>query len=118
MRFICGVTEVKGNEQYSRISFIVDLQRNPAGILQKLALPLLVVLILACLVFYIPDYEIATTSYRQGVVGRHRLPVDPERQSAQSVLHDHRGQNILFGLLIYFLRHGANCYHFQPIKAK
>ena len=53
---------MKGNEQYSRISFIVDLQRNPADILQKLALPLLVVLILAYLVFYIPDYEIATAS--------------------------------------------------------
>ena len=57
-----GDPGVKGNEQYSRISFIVDLQRNPAGILQKLALPLLVVLILAYLVFYIPDYEIGTAS--------------------------------------------------------
>ena len=57
-----GDPEVKGNEQYSRISFIVDLHRNPAGILQKLALPLLVVLILAYLVFYIPDYEIGTAS--------------------------------------------------------
>jgi len=57
-----GDPGVMGNEQYSRISFIVDLQRNPAGILQKLALPLLVVLILAYLVFYIPDYEIGTAS--------------------------------------------------------
>ena len=57
-----GDPGVKGNEQYSRISFIVDLHRNPAGILQKLALPLLVVLILAYLVFYIPDYEIGTAS--------------------------------------------------------
>lgn len=57
-----GDPDVKGNEQYSRISFIVDLHRNPAGILQKLALPLLVVLILAYLVFYIPDYEIGTAS--------------------------------------------------------
>ncbi len=38
------------------------MQRNPAGILQKLALPLLVVLILAYLVFYISDYEIGTAS--------------------------------------------------------
>ena len=57
-----GDPEVKGNEQYSRISFIVDLHRNPSGILQKVALPLLVVLILAYLVFYIPDYEIGTAS--------------------------------------------------------
>ena len=57
-----GDPEVKGNEQYSRISFIVDLRRNPAGILQKVALPLTVVLILAYLVFYIPDYEIGTAS--------------------------------------------------------
>ena len=57
-----GDPGVVGNEQYSRISFIVDLHRNPAGILQKLALPLLVVLILAYLVFYIPDYEIGTAS--------------------------------------------------------
>ena len=40
----------------------MDLHRNPAGILQKLALPLLVVLILTYLVFYIPDYEIGTAS--------------------------------------------------------
>jgi hypothetical protein len=40
----------------------VDLQRNPAGILQKLALPLLVVWTLASIIFYIPDYEIGTAS--------------------------------------------------------
>ena len=40
----------------------MDLQRNPAGILQKLALPLLVVLILDYLVFYIPNYKFGTAS--------------------------------------------------------
>jgi len=57
-----GDPTLKDNDRYSRISFIMDVQRNPSGILIKLTLPLLVVLVLAYLVFYIPDHEIGTAS--------------------------------------------------------
>jgi hypothetical protein len=53
---------VEGNEEYSRLEFHVGVDRNPTGIIQKIALPLIVVLILAYLVFYIPDHEIGTAS--------------------------------------------------------
>ena len=49
-------------ETYSRISFNIFIERNPFGILAKISLPLFVVLFLAYLVFFIPDYEIGTAS--------------------------------------------------------
>jgi hypothetical protein len=57
-----GDPQVEGNEEYSRLEFHVGVDRNPTGIIQKIALPLIVVLILAYLVFYIPDHEIGTAS--------------------------------------------------------
>jgi hypothetical protein len=57
-----GDPNVKGFDTYSRMDFVVKLKRDPIGLTQKILLPLLVVLILAYLVFYIPDYEIGTAS--------------------------------------------------------
>jgi hypothetical protein len=57
-----GDPQVEGNEEYSRLEFHIGIERNPAGIIQKISLPLFVVLILAYLVFYIPDHEIGTAS--------------------------------------------------------
>ncbi|MEN9345784.1 MAG: hypothetical protein RLZZ60_1253, partial [Bacteroidota bacterium] len=57
-----GDPSVEPHETYSRIEFTIKINRDPVGIMQKLALPLLVVLILAYLVFYIPDFEIGTAS--------------------------------------------------------
>ncbi len=57
-----GDPQTKGNEEYSRINFHIEICRNPMGIMSKLALPLFVVLILSYLVFFIPDYEIGTAS--------------------------------------------------------
>ena len=57
-----GDPQVEGNEKYSRLEFHIGVDRDPTGIMQKIALPLMVVLILAYLVFYIPDHEIGTAS--------------------------------------------------------
>jgi len=57
-----GDPQIAGNEEYSRLEFQIGVDRNPAGIIQKISLPLFVVLILAYLVFYIPDHEIGTAS--------------------------------------------------------
>jgi len=57
-----GDPQVEGNEKYSRLEFHIGVDRDPTGIMQKIALPLIVVLILAYLVFYIPDHEIGTAS--------------------------------------------------------
>jgi hypothetical protein len=57
-----GDPNVKGFDTYSRLDFVIKLKRDPIGLTQKIILPLLVVLILAYLVFYIPDYEIGTAS--------------------------------------------------------
>ncbi len=57
-----GDPEIHNFETYSRISFNIFIERNPFGILAKISLPLFVVLFLAYLVFYIPDYEIGTVS--------------------------------------------------------
>jgi hypothetical protein len=57
-----GDPAIKGFDEYSRLVFSVDVKRDPWGILQKIALPLLVVLILSYLVFFIPDHEIGTAS--------------------------------------------------------
>jgi hypothetical protein len=57
-----GDPAIKGFDEYSRLIFAVDVKRDPWGILQKIALPLLVVLILSYLVFFIPDHEIGTAS--------------------------------------------------------
>lgn len=57
-----GDPAIKGFDEYSRLVFTVDVKRDPWGILQKISLPLLVVLILAYLVFFIPDHEIGTAS--------------------------------------------------------
>jgi hypothetical protein len=57
-----GDPQVEGNEKYSRLEFHIEVDRDPTGIIQKITLPLIVVLILAYLVFYIPDHEIGTAS--------------------------------------------------------
>lgn len=57
-----GDPGIEGNEEYSRLEFHIGVDRNPTGIIQKISLPLIVVLILAYLVFYIPDHEIGTAS--------------------------------------------------------
>lgn len=57
-----GDPSIEGNEEYSRLEFHIGVDRNPTGIIQKISLPLIVVLILAYLVFYIPDHEIGTAS--------------------------------------------------------
>ncbi len=57
-----GDPEIHNYETYSRISFNIFIERNPFGILVKISLPLFVVLFLAYLVFFIPDYEIGTAS--------------------------------------------------------
>jgi len=57
-----GDPAIKGYDEYSRLVFTIDVKRDPWGILQKIALPLLVVLILSYLVFFIPDHEIGTAS--------------------------------------------------------
>lgn len=57
-----GNPQVKGFDKYSRLDYIISLERNPRGIMEKITLPLLVVLILSYLVFFIPDYEIGTAS--------------------------------------------------------
>jgi hypothetical protein len=57
-----GDPAIHNFETYSRISFNVFIERNPFGIIAKISLPLFVVLFLAYLVFFIPDYEIGTAS--------------------------------------------------------
>ena len=57
-----GDPQIEGNEKYSRLEFNIGVDRDPTGILQKISLPLIVVLILAYLVFFIPDHEIGTAS--------------------------------------------------------
>lgn len=57
-----GDPQIEGNEKYSRLEFQIGVNRDPTGMINKIALPLLVVLILAYLVFYIPDHEIGTAS--------------------------------------------------------
>jgi len=57
-----GDPEIKGFDEYSRLNFSIDMKHNALEVLQKIALPLLVALILAYLVFYIPDEEIGTAS--------------------------------------------------------
>jgi hypothetical protein len=57
-----GDPQIEGNEKYSRLEFHIGVDRDPTGIIQKISLPLIVVLILAYLVFYIPDHEIGTAS--------------------------------------------------------
>jgi len=57
-----GDPQIQGNEKYSRLEFQIGVDRDPTGMIQKIFLPLLVVLILAYLVFYIPDHEIGTAS--------------------------------------------------------
>lgn len=57
-----GDPNIEGFDSYSRMDFIIDIDRDPKGMMQKIVLPLLVVLILAYLVFFIPDYEIGTAS--------------------------------------------------------
>lgn len=57
-----GDPQIKGFEKYSRLDFVISLKRNPRGIMEKITLPLIVVLILSYLVFFIPDYEIGTSS--------------------------------------------------------
>ena len=57
-----GDPNIKGFDKYSRINFSIDVSHDAFDVLQKIALPLLVVLILAYLVFFIPDYEIGTAS--------------------------------------------------------
>jgi hypothetical protein len=57
-----GDPSVVGHDKYSRMEFVINIERDPIGMIQKIVLPLLVVLILAYLVFFIPDYEIGTAS--------------------------------------------------------
>jgi hypothetical protein len=57
-----GDPTIQNFESYSRISFNIFIERNPFGIIIKISLPLFVVLFLAYLVFFIPDYEIGTAS--------------------------------------------------------
>jgi hypothetical protein len=57
-----GDPAIEGFDQYSRMEFVISVDRDPMGLMQKIALPLLVVLILSYLVFFIPDYEIGTAS--------------------------------------------------------
>ena len=57
-----GDPAIKGFDKYSRLNFSIAISHNSFDVLQKIALPLLVVLILAYLVFFIPDYEIGTAS--------------------------------------------------------
>jgi hypothetical protein len=57
-----GDPQIQDHETYSRIGFNIIVERNPFGILEKISLPLFVVLFLAYLVFFIPDYEIGTAS--------------------------------------------------------
>jgi hypothetical protein len=57
-----GDPGIEGEDEYSRISFEISISRNPTGMMQKISLPLLVVLILSYLVFFIPDDEIGTAS--------------------------------------------------------
>ena len=57
-----GDPNIEGYDSYSRMDFIIEVDRDPKGMMQKIVLPLLVVLILSYLVFFIPDYEIGTAS--------------------------------------------------------
>lgn len=57
-----GDPQIVGNEEYARLDFLIGVNRDPSGIFQKITLPLIVVLVLAYLVFYIPDHEIGTAS--------------------------------------------------------
>ena len=57
-----GDPAIKGFDKYSRLNFSISISHDSFEVLQKIALPLLVVLILAYLVFFIPDYEIGTAS--------------------------------------------------------
>ena len=57
-----GDPAIKGFDKYSRLVFTIDVKRDPWGFLQKIALPLVVILILSYLVFFIPDHEIGTAS--------------------------------------------------------
>ncbi len=57
-----GDLDIDGFDDYSRIVFTAHIVRNPWGVLIKIAFPLFIVLFLAYLVFFIPDYEIGTSS--------------------------------------------------------
>lgn len=57
-----GDPEIKNYDKYSRMNFVVNVQRISDSIIKKLFIPLSIVLVLAYLVFYIPDHEIETAS--------------------------------------------------------
>lgn len=57
-----GDLSVEGFEPYSRMEFVIGVDRDPWGLMEKMALPLFVVLFLSYLVFFIPDFEIGTAS--------------------------------------------------------
>lgn len=57
-----GDPEVENFDKYSRMNFEINVQRISDSIIKKLFIPLAIVLILAYLVFYIPDQEIETAS--------------------------------------------------------
>ena len=57
-----GDPSIKEYDVYSRLNFNIKISHNAFEVFQKISLPLLVVLILAYLVFYIPDHEIGTAS--------------------------------------------------------
>ena len=57
-----GDPAINGFDKYSRLNFSIVISRDSFEVLQKIALPLIVVLILSYLVFFIPDDEIGTAS--------------------------------------------------------
>lgn len=57
-----GDPTIEGDDTYARLSVVITVRRNAAGIFEKIALPLLVVLVLSYLVFYIAPEDIGTSS--------------------------------------------------------
>jgi hypothetical protein len=57
-----GDPTIEGDDTYARLNVVISVRRNAAGIFEKIALPLLVVLILSYLVFYIAPEDIGTSS--------------------------------------------------------
>lgn len=57
-----GDPEVSDFDKYSRMNFVINVQRVSDSIIKKLFIPLSIVLILSYLVFYIPDDAIETAS--------------------------------------------------------
>ena len=57
-----GDPSIKKYDVYSRLNFNIKISHNAFEVFQKISLPLLVVLILAYLVFYIPAHDIGTAS--------------------------------------------------------